>query len=159
MAICDSPRFVYTHLLLPHRPYYANAKGDWRSFDELMDIAGAKDDSLYLDYLPKTNQILQDLISGIMNHSKKPTVIILMSDHGYRENNNIQADGIQFRNLLAIHGLDEEFIHIPDSMSNLNVFPMVFDHLFHLGLPGTRDTSINVVDRLDLRAPKTRVNE
>ena len=152
-ATCDSPRFVYTHLFLPHGPYFADATGRWRSYEELIRNDKSQDDSLYIGYMPKSNALLKELITDIIKGQKRPTAIILMSDHGYRQGNDMPSNGPQFRNYIAVRSPSGEKLPLADTLTNLNLFPLVLNKLFPLHLPLHKDTTIRVIDKVDLHAP------
>lgn len=76
-------KFVYTHLALPHYPYYYDKNGNPYPYEKILkDEPGNKEN--YIQYLQYTNKVLLKLVNEIIQTNRTPPVIILMSDHGYR---------------------------------------------------------------------------
>jgi hypothetical protein len=120
------PKFVYSHLLLPHFPYYYNASGQLNPLSSLAP-SNLYNDSLYLDYLKYCNKHVLDLIMAIMEYSKEPPIILLMSDHGYRKNKTYSFHS----NLVAIHLPNRDYSEYGHNLSNVNQFPLLFNKVFH----------------------------
>ncbi|MDP9230936.1 MAG: hypothetical protein M3O67_09740, partial [Bacteroidota bacterium] len=77
------PKFVYTHLTMPHYPYYFNKNGDPYPYQSLLKGEEANKEH-YLEYLQYGNKILINLVDTILKTAVTPPVIILFSDHGFR---------------------------------------------------------------------------
>ena len=77
VALKDSPKFVFAHMLLPHYPYV---------FDEFClkseDGTGPLEQSKYISQLKCTNTKMKVLVESILRKSKTPPVIIIQSDEG-----------------------------------------------------------------------------
>jgi hypothetical protein len=129
-----TPRFVYTHLLMPHFPYYFNSKGESNKIDNLMP-QNLTNGFLYLEYLKYVNTKVLNLLSSI-THSDKDAIIILLSDHGYRYTANIENS---FSNLSAIYDPKKRIREYYQTISNVNIFPILFNDLFHANLPLLED--------------------
>ena len=126
----DKPRFVYTHLMMPHYPYYFNKAGKPTPESELHD-GKEINPAAYVEYLQYSNQQLLSLIDTIFSNSNKPPIIILLSDHGYREFSEPVENKYYFMNLAAIYLPGRNYSSFYDSMSNVNIFRTVFNTQFH----------------------------
>ena len=126
----DKPRFVYTHLMMPHYPYYFNKAGQPTAESELQD-GKELNPAAYVEYLQYTNQQLLALIDTIFANSSKPPIIILLSDHGYREFTEPVDNKYYFMNLSAVYLPGGNYTLFYDSMSNINIFRTVFNTQFN----------------------------
>ncbi len=94
-----NPKFVYTHLMMPHFPYYYKENGILNELPDLRyDQLSRKD--LYLSYLKYCNTKILYLVNHILKESDTEPVILLLSDHGYRHSSNSE---LYFSNLAAVH--------------------------------------------------------
>ncbi len=77
VAVKKSPKFVFAHMLMPHYPYV---------FDENCrkseDGTGAQEKPKYIAQLKCTNSKMMEVIDGILANSKTPPIIIVQSDEG-----------------------------------------------------------------------------
>jgi hypothetical protein len=128
------PRFVYTHLLMPHFPYYYNSQGHLNKMNDLRP-QNLTNDSLYLEYLKYVNGKALNLMKDIV-HSNKDAIVVLVSDHGYRYTKNA---AIGFSNLSAIYDRKKRISRYHQSISNVNIFPVLFNDLFQANLPFLED--------------------
>ncbi|MEI9943094.1 MAG: sulfatase-like hydrolase/transferase [Chitinophagaceae bacterium] len=133
------PRFIYTHILLPHAPF---------SFDSLghkIDVSGMaltseKDKAAYVSQLAYTNSLLQKTVTNIFEKSKRPFVLIIQGDHGFKFFDN-EIQKTEFSNLNAIYFPDKNYGLLYDSISNVNTFRVVFNTFFKKNYPLLKDTS------------------
>ncbi len=139
-----SPRFVYTHLYLPHPPFYVDRNGHRKDLSTLLREKATDPASAYLDYLPYANNRILELISAIRSPKLRPSVIILLSDHGFRGHG--QNGKYDFMNYSAMGWPDSAHIHFKDSMTNVNVFPRLLNDLFDEGIPLHMDSLIRLQD-------------
>lgn len=120
------PRFVYTHLFLPHPPFYVDSLGrpkDKATLQREMDSPTA---AAYRQYLPFANAKILGLIKAIREKNDGPAIIILLSDHGFRGHGEPMPREQYFMNYAAIHlpaNLDSSF---QTPASNVNVFRELF---------------------------------
>lgn len=81
-----SPKFVFVHILSPHRPYLFGPNGENTDNKEVFTLAenqpgyGERED--YRDQLIFITTKLEDTIDTILSRSEHPLVIILQADHG-----------------------------------------------------------------------------
>ena len=133
------PRFVYTHLLMPHYPYYFNSKGEMRSIEFLSDMANYRNKEAYVEYLQYCNGIFLQLIDNILKHSKQPPVIIFMSDHGYRLDDKAD-DKYRFMNFNTILLPSRKYGSFYNGMTNINQFRTLLNVEFGQQLPILKDS-------------------
>lgn len=144
-APASQPRFVYAHLMLPHFPYYFDRNGQPREIAKLISLRNTNTAD-YLGYLEYANTRLIGLIDDILRNAKRPSVILLLSDHGFRQPEKNQASPYEFSNLNAaiIPGGDSSLLR--EVHSNVNVFRVLFNHQFRQQFPLLPDSTINVRD-------------
>jgi len=138
----NGPRFVYSHIEMPHPPFYYNKFGQQRSKLEL--IKDSQGILSYLEYLPKTNEVIKQIITSILTHSKRPVAILLIGDHGFRQD---QSKDFQFRNLNAIYISSGNYSGFHDSTTNVNEYRILFNNLFQASLPLKKDSTIFLFDK------------
>ncbi len=141
-----NPKFVYTHLVMPHYRYYFDSKGQPAPFEKITDDNYCTDKSAYTEYLQYTNGKLLALIDNIAKSAEKPPVIILLSDHGYHQFTGKEADTIDkkyyFMTLNAVYFPGGNYSAFYDSMSNVNQFRVILNSLFRQQLPLLKDSTI-----------------
>jgi hypothetical protein len=129
------PNFTYSHLFLPHPPYIYKADGSLR---DIKTYQIERDKEKYIDQLKYTNRVIMDLTKHL-NSSKKNSIIIFMSDHGYHYFDEPTETGIEFDNILFIKGLKTP---ITDSVYIPNIFPVILDQLYDTTIPKMKNTRI-----------------
>ena len=123
----NKPKFIYTHLMMPHFPYYFNETGQLNQLADLRyDQLKRKD--LYLGYLKYCNRQVLSLVHHIKKATQGKAIIMLLSDHGYRYASNAEN---YYSNLAAIYRPDGVYGSYYDSISNVNQFRVLFNQYFH----------------------------
>ncbi|MBI3138806.1 MAG: hypothetical protein HYZ15_09500 [Sphingobacteriales bacterium] len=140
-----TPRFVYTHLIMPHHPYYFDSTGRAITADSLTDDQ-AMDPAAFISYLKYSNRELLGLVDSIRNNSPQPPVIFLMSDHGFREFREPVNHRFRFYTLNAIYYPDSNYSGLYKGMSNINQFRLFFNSHFRQGLPLLKDSVSYLID-------------
>jgi hypothetical protein len=136
------PKFVYTHLELPHYPYYHDRNGNPYPYEKILnDVPGNKKN--YVEYLQYTNKVLLKLVDEIIQSNRTPPVVILMSDHGYRCYPT-GAEAYVFVNLFSVYLPNKDYRGFNDSITNVNVFRTLLNTEFCQQLPILKDTSITI---------------
>jgi Sulfatase len=139
----NTPKFVYSHFMLPHRPYYVDKIGKPRkSIEYYNDLSR---DSLYLEQIIFANTWIDSLAKAANKSFNRPRVIIIEGDHGYRDSylsddSNIQD--IKFMNLNAYYFSDGDYRQLYDSISPVNSFRVVLNKYFKTNLPLLKDSTI-----------------
>ncbi|RYE00291.1 MAG: hypothetical protein EOP50_03830, partial [Sphingobacteriales bacterium] len=122
------PRFVYQHLLLTHHPYLFDSAGK-----PLKHMADASEErSAYLDQVCYANALQLEQVDRILKGGRRNTVIILLSDHGYRQGG---AAVSPFDNLQAVYYPNRDYSGLDVPESPVNVFRHVFNRHFEQHWP------------------------
>ncbi len=136
----DQPRFVYTHLVMPHYPYYFDSSGNQVSYKILTDDK-AFDKKAFLGYLRYANKEYLGLIDHILHYSNRPPIIILMGDHGFREFKETVEKKYHFMNLNAVLIPNRNYTGFYRGQSSVNQFRVLFNSQFGQHLPLLKDSS------------------
>lgn len=139
----EKPRFVYTHMTMPHYPYYFRKDGQPNPIELLQEgqQSGKKE---YIEYLQYSNGLLLETIDRIVTNSKKPPIILLMGDHGFRE----FPEGFEkhapfyYMNLNAVLLPDRDYSKFYNGISSVNQFRALLNTVFHQQLPYLKDSTI-----------------
>ena len=138
-----NPKFVYTHLVMPHYPalYDSTGKEVKINFYD-STISKAELDQAYLQYLVYTNKVISDMVNHIQTQTQNQAVIILMSDHGYR---GVPNDGISSsnNNFISVFIPSGNYKGFYDTISNVNLFRSTLNSLFRFNMPLLKDSVIN----------------
>ena len=135
-----SPKFVYTHLMMPHPPYLFDSLGKENASILDESVSQKQADDAYLSYLVYANHQVSELIKNIKQTSKGSSVIILMSDHGFRNYSSSNKRLSENNNFNAIYLPQKNYQLFYDSISNVNEFRVLFNTLFKQQLPLLRDS-------------------
>jgi hypothetical protein len=141
----NEPKFVYTHLMMPHYPYYFDSKGNPLPIEKLggLNRTNAKD---YTEYLQYGNKRLLELIDKILAGSVSPPLIIVLSDHGFRHPEKNVDPAYDFINLNAVYFPDGNYSRFYDGISNVNQFRLIFNQYFGQQLPMLKDSTTSLRD-------------
>ena len=139
------PKFVYTHLMMPHYPYYFDSKGNPAPIEKLggLNRVNAND---YIEYLQYGNKKLLELTDKILSGSASPPIIIILSDHGFRHPEKNADPAYDFINLNAVYFPDGNYSRFYDGISNMNQFRLVFNQYFGQRLPLLKDSTTSLRD-------------
>ncbi len=133
------PKFVYTHLLMPHYPYYFDSKGNATPIEKLTESYNLNEKA-YTEYLQYTNKKLLSLIDHIRVSSPAPPIIILMGDHGFRQYRQKVEQKYNFLNFNAVFFPDSNYTGFYKRMSNVNQFRVILNSQFGQQLPILKDS-------------------
>lgn len=131
------PKVVYTHLLMPHYPYFKDSLGHDIPFPKLNEQSFT-DTAAYLSYLKYTNKVVLDYVDTLQAHTNREAIIIVLSDHGNRYLKG-DSEKLLYSNLLSLYLPEKLYFPVPDSLSNVNLFPLLFNHMFKTALPSQPD--------------------
>ena len=139
------PKFVYTHLMMPHYPYYYDKNGTELPFERVVEGNQVHKND-YVGYLQYTNRKILDLVDHIQKSSPAPPIIILMGDHGFRHFVVPVDRKYYFMNLSAVHFPHADYTTITDSMPAVNLFRAILNSQFQQHLPILKDSTIYLRD-------------
>ena len=140
-----SPKFVYTHLVMPHHPYYYDSLGNKTPLASLTQLHGFNK-AAAASYLVYANKKLLALIDTINANSRIPPIIILASDHGFREISGDKDKKTMFLNLNAVFFPNKDYRHFYKGMSNVNLFRIVMNAQFRQQLNLLTDSTVYLKD-------------
>jgi hypothetical protein len=139
----DQPKFIYAHVYLPHPPFFYDENGVERNINDVVTDKAIGDSALFLPYLKYTNKVINRIVSSILARGKSNTVIIIQSDHGFRDfDGGPSHPASYFKNYSAFYFPDQNYAALYDSMSNVNTFRIVFNKYFQLEMPMKKDTVV-----------------
>ena len=144
IARSQGSKFVYVHMLIPHRPnifmpdgsmnlntdYYRKGVGE--GINRQYDIEG------YINNTKFINSRLPAIIREIIQNSSTPPIIIIQGDHGY------QLPDIRFDILNAYFFPDRNYSALYPKITPANTFRVVLNTYFDERYPLLRDQSIDV---------------
>lgn len=136
----NRPKFVYTHLEMPHFPYYFDKEGRLYDYSELKKDY-LQNDSTYLGYLQYTNKELLKFVGNILKQNRNPPIIVLMSDHGWRHYPSTKDPRYRYMNLLSVYLPDKKYEQFSDSITNVNLFRTILNKSFCQKFPLLKDSS------------------
>lgn len=139
----NAPKFIYAHLYLPHPPFFYDENGKENDLKHIITAASLKNKLLFLSYLKYTNKIILEITSNIIRASDSKALIVLQSDHGFTDfDSTLTNPQLSFKNYSAVYFPDKNYSAIYDTMSNINIFPILFNKFFNTEIPLQRDTSV-----------------
>lgn len=142
LEIQSHPRFIYTHLMMPHYPYYFDKDGNRYDYEMILEKNWPLKKE-YSEYLQYTNKKLLELFDQILSKSAKPPIIVFMGDHGFREFSSEGKDtNYYFMNMNALYLPKKNYANFYEGMSNVNQFRMLLNTVFHQNFSTLKDSSI-----------------
>jgi len=134
----EGPKFIFAHIYCPHRLFVFGPKGEnvspvnWSNFG---------DKQFYRGQCIFMSAELEKLIDALLGKSEIPPIIILQSDHGIRPHHpNIVVGGDEWHKILnAMYLPGMDYSEIPDSISPVNTFRLIFNHYFGADHPLLED--------------------
>ena len=135
------PKFVYAHLMMPHYPYYFNSGGEALPLEKLLPGQETNRGN-YIEYLLYCNLLILKLVDQVITTSDKPSIIMLLADHGFREGIKKEEHEYVFMNLNAIYTPDKNYDKFYDSISNVNQFRVLLNTEFNQHLSLLKDSTI-----------------
>lgn len=136
----NRPKFVYTHLIMPHYPYYYDSVGRLIP-TQLITENFKMNRSAYVENLKYSNTVFLRLIDIIRANSKQPPIIIIMSDHGFRQFTTEVDKDYYFMNLNAVFLPNQDYSNFYQRMSNVNQFRILLNTQFKQQFPILKDST------------------
>jgi hypothetical protein len=144
-APSGTPKFVYTHLMMPHYPYYFDKNGTEQPFEKLVE-GNQYNQSAYIEYLQYCNKKFIELIDHILLASAQPPIIIFAGDHGFRHFREPVETDYYFQNHLSVYLQQGNYSVFPDSLTTVNLFRILLNTTFEQKLPLLKDSVIYLKD-------------
>jgi len=139
------PGFIYTHLMMPHYPYYYDKNGKELPFERLPEGNQVHRED-YIEYLQYSNNKMLELIDHIQRSSPTPPIIIFMGDHGFRHFNEPVERKYYFMNFTSVYFPGENYSRLSDNTSSVNLFREILNSQFSQQLPPLKDSSVYLRD-------------
>jgi hypothetical protein len=139
------PKFVYTHLMMPHYPYYFDRNGKEQPFEKLLE-GNQSNKAAYIEYLQYSNKKLIELVEQILRSSATPPIIVLAGDHGFRHFNEPVESKYYFLNLVSVHLPSKNYAGFSDSLSGVNLFRAILNDQYGQRLPFLKDSTSYLKD-------------
>ena len=121
----DNPLFVYSHALMPHRPYYFDGEGIL--YENGLGKYPDDEQKSYLEHLKYGNKITLETVERILKAEPDATIII-QGDHGAQifekeEDNRLEV----YNTFCAIRFASGNYQNIPEDMTPVNLFRIVLN--------------------------------
>lgn len=139
------PRFIYTHLEMPHYPYYYDRNGTEQPLEKLVE-GNQVNKAAYTEYMQYCNKKFLELIDHILRQSATPPIIVLMGDHGFRHFTQPEEKRYYFNNLSAVYMPGGRAAALPDTLTSVNLFRSILNLQYRQQLPMLKDTMIYLRD-------------
>ncbi|MEO8355318.1 MAG: sulfatase-like hydrolase/transferase [Chloroflexota bacterium] len=144
----DGPKFVFAHIILPHPPFVFASDGTpidpnySFSFNDASDFEGTDLEyrDLYIGQMQFLNDKLEVVVDSILQNSTRPVIIILQADHGpgmltdFASASNTCLKE-RFSNFSAYYVPMIDKSAIPDDITPVNLFRIIFNGYFGTSLP------------------------
>jgi hypothetical protein len=129
IAAIPEPTFTFAHILIPHTPYVFAPDGEIRTDQGF--FGGEASGPINEDYLVRgytgqitfINEQMLEIVRALIKDSQTPPVILLQSDHGFREDNKLLI-------LNAYFVPEDAREALYSRVSPVNSFRLVFDRIF-----------------------------
>lgn len=128
----SQPKFVYTHFRIPHDFPFLDSAGNripplgFKSLDAMKKS--------YLQQVVNANKTIRRIVDSIQQSSRTPPIIIIQGDHGFRSD-DYSFKNEEFHNFNAFYFPDKSLPPLPDSLTSVNTFRIVFNRLFKANYP------------------------
>jgi len=133
----SQPVFVYSHCLLPHPPYVIDSTG---KPNEKIHHNGYHPEA-YIEQSIHVRQMILRWVELIKKQTRRPFVILVQADHGFRyfkpEINPVSCFDI----LNAWYFSDRDYSGLYPTISSVNTYRVVLNKYFGMGMPMLKDTS------------------
>lgn len=134
-----SPKFVYTHLMLPHVPFSVNENGG------PIDLKDRFNWNYYLKIHKFATQQAEKMVTQILANAdpNNPPIIVLQSDHGARNHQGPPPDAVLLQNypdryqtmiLNALYLPGFDYSQLPPDMDPTETFAIILNHYFNAGV-------------------------
>ncbi len=139
----SSPKFIYTHLEMPHFPYFYDSSGKSYPDEIVFGPAMIKDKERFKNYVAYSNSHISQLINRVLTETNGQAVIIILSDHGINDLPGSHKEDA-FSNYSAFYFPDGNYSQLYTGMSNVNTFRVLFNKYFGQQLSLLSDSSIYI---------------
>jgi hypothetical protein len=145
----SAPTLALAHVLNPHYPYVFDDDCNPRATRPARRWGQGREED-YLEQVRCLNKLLLGTVTGLLQHSKPEPIILLVGDHGTNSlgyNTASSAEAVtpeQARERLGAFGAFRlpagSRMNVPDSVTLVNLIPIVLNNYFDAGLPLSADS-------------------
>lgn len=147
------PKFIFAHIVCPHYPYVFGKNGEYVETPLLSGQFEWEGTETYLNQLTYINGKIKETVTGILQNSKTPPIIIIQSDHGssYTLGGSCDAsykwdvaDSIMINERMGIinaYYLPKGDRSIYQGITPVNTFRKIFNFYFNASFPILEDKS------------------
>ncbi|PZF73049.1 sulfatase-like hydrolase/transferase [Taibaiella soli] len=121
------PSFYYVHFYTPHEPFYFNKNGRLLSADSALYVSDHSVPEFYTYNLQYASRKMFEVVKAIQNCKKSNAIIVVLGDHGYRNNNLTLNSPLRCANLNAIYFPDQDYRALYDSITSVNAVRTVMN--------------------------------
>jgi len=144
----QGPHFVFSHIISPHPPFVFDKNGNMAdpgyslTFSDANDYPGSQEEYRqgYIEQVDFINKQTMRIIDEILEKSTTPPIIILQADHGsgmLTDFNSLENTCLKERfspfSAYYLPNLDKDLI--PEDITPVNIFRIVFNEYFETDLP------------------------
>jgi hypothetical protein len=138
----DKPRFVYAHFILPHGPYSFDSTG--KNIPEAWLIQEMPEKRVkYIGQVKYANTLMKNYVNAILAGNKRPCVIIIQGDHGFRFS-EVDRKQQEFPNFNAMYFSNGDYRLLNDSLTNVNTFRILCNTFFRQNFSMLPDSSYSL---------------
>lgn len=137
------PKFVFSHILLPHPPYIYDKDGTKPPYPGDL-TTGPPEAEKYINQLIYTNSKIQEMIATIKSNSDQEPIIILQADEGPYPKEFVRRGAFYDWTEAPKDDLQQKFgillsIHEPDQSTSftgtpVNIFPYIFNKYLNIDI-------------------------
>jgi len=144
----EGAKFIFAHITAPHPPFVFDEHGNsitpayGFTFNDANDFPGNREEYLkgYVGQLQHLNRLLEQTIEVILSQSDTPPIIIIQADHGpgmLTDFTSLEDTCLEerFSIFAAYHLPDAPPETIPDDITPVNIFRIIFNTYFSTDLP------------------------
>lgn len=128
----SKPKFVYTHLFIPHEPFKYDSTGAIIPWSHDL-YNGELSNKLFISQLVYCRKLISELSYNIQKNASRSSIIIFQGDHGIRSDFN--NDNNAFNVLNAFSATHEKKFKIINEFYTPNTFRLLLNTYFGKNLP------------------------
>jgi len=121
------PSFYYVHFYTPHEPFYFNKNHRLLSPDSALYVSDRSLPQFYTYNLEYASRKMFEVVNAILTHKKSNAIIVLLGDHGYRNNKLTYNSPLRCANLNAVYFPDRDYRSLYDSVTSVNTVRIVMN--------------------------------
>lgn len=143
-AIAGAPVFMWSHLMITHKPYLLDRNGNTRRATASDEADHRLRDSLYVDQVRYCQRFI-DSVSAIVTKRTRPTVVVLLGDHGKRDPVPGEVNSMKdFMNFTAVYFPDRDYHSMYPAISPVNIPRVLLNRYLHQNMPVLADSTIRM---------------